>query len=72
MKTTLAKLLDIVALLEDKPATGLVAGQVGTIVEVLALGVFEVESCDLAGNTIGFAELCRHEFPLTRYLAAKR
>jgi Domain of unknown function (DUF4926) len=35
MKTTPAKLLDVVALLEDKPATGLVAGQVGTIVEVL-------------------------------------
>ncbi|MEI8045106.1 MAG: DUF4926 domain-containing protein [Verrucomicrobiota bacterium] len=70
MKTTPAKLLDVVALLEDKPASGLAAGQVGTIVEVLAPDVFEVEFCDLAGTTIGFAELCRHEFLVLRHEAA--
>ena len=70
MKTTPAKLLDVVAVLEDKSASGLVAGQVGTIVEVLSPGVFEVEFCDLVGNTIGFAELCRHEFLVLRHEAA--
>ncbi|MFA7232695.1 MAG: DUF4926 domain-containing protein [Terrimicrobiaceae bacterium] len=43
MKTTLAKLLDVVAALEDKPASGLVAGQAGTIAEVLVFQVFEAE-----------------------------
>ena len=70
VNTTPAKLLDVVAVLEDKPASGLVAGQVGTIVEVLAPGVFEVEFCDLSGNTIGFAELCRDEFLVLRHEAA--
>jgi len=70
LNTTSAKLLDVVAVLEDKPASGLVAGQVGTIVEVLAPGVFEVEFCDLVGNTIGFAELCRHELLVLRHEAA--
>ena len=70
MKITPAKLLDVVVVLEDKPASGLVAGQVGTIVEVLAPDVFEVEFCDLVGNTIGFAELCRHEFLVLRHEAA--
>jgi hypothetical protein len=37
------KLFDVVALLEDLPARGLVRGQVGTVVELLAPGVFEVE-----------------------------
>jgi len=38
--------LDVVALVEDLPEKGLVGGQVGTIVEVLAPGVFEVEFID--------------------------
>ena len=37
------KLLDVVALLEDLPSRGLVRGQVGTVVEILSPGVFEVE-----------------------------
>jgi hypothetical protein len=45
------KLLDIVALTEDEPEKGLRRGQVGTIVETLASGVFEVEFCDLEGRT---------------------
>jgi hypothetical protein len=65
-----AKLLDVVALLEDKPASHLVAGQVGTIVEVLSPGVFEVEFCDLTGNTIGFVELHRDEILVLRHEAA--
>ena len=44
-------LLDVVALTEDVPAKNLLRGQVGTIVEVLAPQVYEVEFCDDEGRT---------------------
>lgn len=43
--------LTVVALLEDVPSQGLVRGQVGTVVEKLAPGVFEVEFSDNNGRT---------------------
>lgn len=43
-------LLDVVALLSDVPAQGLVRGQVGTIVELLE-GAYEVEFSDDEGKT---------------------
>jgi hypothetical protein len=61
VQTTPVKLLDVVALLEDKPAEKLVAGQVGTVVELLAPGVFEVEFLDSKGRTFALAELRREE-----------
>jgi hypothetical protein len=70
MQNTPAKLLDVVALLADKPVEGLVCGQVGTLVEVLAPGVFEVEFCNSAGRTTGFAELRREEFLILRHESA--
>ena len=51
MKTKTIKLLDSVALLENIPARKLRAGEVGTVVEVLDDGVFEVEFCDADGAT---------------------
>ena len=45
------KLLDVVALLEDLPTQDLRRGQVGTVVESLAPGVFEVEFSDNQGRT---------------------
>ena len=45
------KLLDVVALTQEEPGKGLRRGQVGTVVERLAPGVFEVEFCDLEGQT---------------------
>ena len=51
MKSTLS-LLDVVALLADLPDDKVQAGQVGTIVEELADGVFEVEFADKQGRTI--------------------
>lgn len=42
---------DVVAILEDHRAKGLLRGQVGTVVEKLAPGVFEVEFCDNDGGT---------------------
>ncbi len=67
MQEAPAKLLDVIALLDEKPALRLSRGQVGTIVEVLAADVFEVEFCDSEGRTIGFAELHRPEFLVLRH-----
>jgi hypothetical protein len=43
--------LSVVALLEDMPDRDLRRGQVGTVVEVLAPGVYEVEFSDDEGRT---------------------
>jgi hypothetical protein len=48
--STKMDLLDVVALLEDVSEKGLVRGQVGTIVEVLAPDAFEVEFSDDEGR----------------------
>jgi len=61
------KLLDVVALLDDIPAKALRRGQVGTIVEVLAPGVFEVEFSDLEGRAYAAAAL-----PATRLMVLHR
>jgi Domain of unknown function (DUF4926) len=45
------KLLDVVALTEDLPDRGLRRGQVGTVVELLGPGVFEVEFSDDEGRS---------------------
>jgi len=45
------KLLDTVALLEDLPGRKLKRGEVGTVVELLAPDVYEVEFCDEEGQT---------------------
>jgi Domain of unknown function (DUF4926) len=44
------KLLDVVALTSDLPDRGLRRGQVGTVVEVLSPGTFEVEFSDDEGR----------------------
>jgi hypothetical protein len=44
------KLLDVVALTEDLPKRNLLRGQVGTLVETLASGVYEVEFSDHEGR----------------------
>lgn len=45
------QLLDVVALTEDLPDRKLRRGQVGTVVEILDEGVFEVEFSDTDGRT---------------------
>ena len=45
------RVLDVVALTEDIPDRGLLRGQVGTVVESLGPGVFEVEFVDNDGRT---------------------
>jgi Domain of unknown function (DUF4926) len=63
------KLLDVVALLDDKPPEGLVAGQVGTVVEVLAPDAFEVEFLDANGRTVALTELKRAELLVLKHEA---
>ena len=64
------KLLNVVALLDDKPAEGLVAGQVGTVVEVHAPGVFEVEFLDSEGKTVALTELKRADLLVLKHESA--
>ena len=45
------EMLSVVAILEDVPEKGLFRGQVGTVVESLAPGVYEVEFSDASGQT---------------------
>ena len=45
------EMLSVVALLEDVPGKGLLRGQVGTVVESLAPGAYEVEFSDDSGQT---------------------
>lgn len=51
------QLLDVVAVTEDLPTRGLNRGQVGTVVEVLDPGVFEVEFSDNQGRTYAMLAL---------------
>ena len=51
MENPSIRVLDVVALVEDLPERGVRRGQVGTVVERLDDGVFEVEFCDNAGRT---------------------
>jgi hypothetical protein len=51
------ELLDVVALTADRPDVGLSRGQVGTVVEILEPGVFEVEFSDNEGQTYALLAL---------------
>jgi 3-dehydroquinate synthase class II len=67
MQTAPLKLLDIVALLVEKPEAKLVAGQVGTVVEVLAPNAYEIEFLDSKGRTIAVTELQRTDLLLLQH-----
>jgi hypothetical protein len=53
------RLLDVVAITLDLPERCLLRGQVGTVVELLAPGVFEVEFSDDQGRA--YAQLALRE-----------
>lgn len=55
------KLLDVVALMEDLPDEGLHRGEMGTVVEMLAPEVYEVEFCDREGRTYALLSLKREQ-----------
>jgi hypothetical protein len=67
MQKTPLKLFDVVALLVDKPEEQLVTGQVGTVVELLAPDVYEVEFLDSKGRTIAVTELKRADLLLLQH-----
>lgn len=67
MQKTPLKLSDVVALLVDKPEEGLGVGQVGTVVEVWAPDVYEVEFVDSKGKTIAVTELKRADLLLLQH-----
>jgi hypothetical protein len=50
-------LLNTVALVRDLPELGLVAGEVGAVVEILSDDAFEVEFVDESGQTYGLHTL---------------
>jgi hypothetical protein len=60
------ELLSVVALLQDLPVEGLQRGQVGTVVERLVPGVYEVEFSDDLGRT--YASLALNANQLMRLL----
>jgi hypothetical protein len=61
------KLLDVVALIEDLPDRKLRRGQVGTVVELLAPGVFEVEFTDNDGRAFASLALKENQLLLLHY-----
>ncbi len=62
--------LDVVALIEDIPDRGLLRGQVGTVVESLEPGVFEVEFVDNDGRTYAMLPLKSSQLLVLHYQPA--
>ncbi len=62
--------LDVVALTEDIPDHGLLRGQVGTVVESLGPGVFEVEFVDNDGRTYAMLPLKSTQLLVLHYQPA--
>lgn len=65
--TAAIELLDEVALTEDIPGRALRRGQVGTVVELLAPNVFEVEFADDRGQTYASLALRADQLMVLHY-----
>ena len=61
------QVLDAVALTKDLPEKGLRKGQVGTIVETLGRGAFEVEFSDAEGRVYALAAIKRAQLMVLHY-----
>ncbi len=61
------QVLDVVALTVDLPERGLSRGQVGTVVETLAPGVYEVEFCDNDGRAYAVLALRADQLMVLHY-----
>ena len=61
------RLLDVVALVEDISEKGLLRGQVGTIVEMLAKDVYEVEFSDDEGRAYAMLPLRAEQLMVLHY-----
>jgi hypothetical protein len=66
------ELLSVVTILEAVPERGLLRGQVGTVVETLAPGVYEVEFSDDAGRTYASLALRADQLIQLRYEPGSR
>lgn len=64
MKDETIKILDVVALLKDRPDEKLLRGQIGTVVECYGKSDFEVEFSDNNGRTISLLTLSTDEIML--------
>ena len=60
-------ILDVVALTEDLPERGLYKGQVGTVVETLEPGVYEVEFSDDEGHAYASVALKAEQLLVLHY-----
>jgi hypothetical protein len=67
-KTQRPSVLDVVALLTDRPAEGLARGQVGTVVETLDERTVLVEFSDDEGHAHTLAPCLRSELLVLRYV----
>ena len=65
------ELMSVVALSDEVPEKGLRRGQVGTVVEALAPGVYEIEFSDNDGRTYAFASVPEHQL-IRLYQSAQR
>ncbi len=65
------KLLDVVALTKDLPDRKLAQGQVGTVVELLAPGVYEVEFTDDEGQTYAALAMRAEHLMVLHYTPVK-
>jgi hypothetical protein len=61
---------DVIAILVDLPERGLRRGQVGTVVEMLDPGVYEVEFADDNGRAYAELALPGDQFMVLRYHSA--
>jgi hypothetical protein len=66
MESTI-RLLDVVALTVDRPEKRLIRGQVGTVVEVLNRGAYEVEFSGDDGRTCAQAALPAEQLMVLHY-----
>jgi Domain of unknown function (DUF4926) len=71
MSTNL-ELLSVVALLADRPDQCLVRGQVGTLIESLILGVYEIEFSDDDGKTYATLPLRSDELMLLHHRPSRQ
>ena len=67
----MSNLFQVVALTVDLPDKGLQRGQVGTIVEELAEGVYEVEFSDTDGMTYALVALKAEQLMTLHYQPMK-
>jgi len=61
------EILDVVALVRDLPERGLVRGQVGTVVEKLDQGVYEVEFSDNSGRAYAMLAIGQEQLMLLHH-----